>query len=160
MGGFQWLSETFLSKVFGKVTKTDKIHSVPGVRGSRLAKSPEDISFWDVIEEGAKPVFKCKNIIKKSLLYRDQDFFFGRNIQEFLRGKTLVWLDKEPNLVLPEKLRIDTRILQKINYQSALKVLLKWFYKVTELTGIFLTLLKHSIVEEPWLKPMKVLSPF
>ncbi len=43
---FQGLSETFLSKVFGKLSKADIVNSVPGVKGGyRLAKSPEDISF-------------------------------------------------------------------------------------------------------------------
>ena len=43
---FQGLSETFLSKVFGKLSKAGIVSSVPGVKGGyRLAKSPEDISF-------------------------------------------------------------------------------------------------------------------
>lgn len=126
---FQGLSETFLSKVFGKLSKAGIVSSVPGVKGGyKLAKSPEDITFWDVIEavEGAKPIFQCKNIVKNGLLYRDQDcnscessnssctinlvmLEAEENMREFLRNKTLAWLDKELNLVLPEKLRTDTR---------------------------------------------------
>jgi Rrf2 family protein len=62
---FQGLSETFLSKVFGKLSKAVIVSSVSGVKGGyRLSKSPEDISFWDVVEavEGPKPIFQCKNI--------------------------------------------------------------------------------------------------
>ena len=42
---FQGLSETFLSKVFGKLSKVGIVNSVPCKGGYRLAKSPEDISF-------------------------------------------------------------------------------------------------------------------
>lgn len=60
---FQGLSETYLSKAFGKLSKADIVSSTPGVKGGyKLAKSPEEISFWDVIEavEGVKPIFQCK----------------------------------------------------------------------------------------------------
>ncbi|MGN4444842.1 RrF2 family transcriptional regulator [Bacillus cereus group sp. MYBK79-1] len=128
---FQGLSETFLSKVFGKLSKADIVSSVPGVKGGyRLAKSPEDISFWDVIEavEGPKPIFQCKNIVQNGLLYRDEAEACNscepsnssctinlvmleaeEHMREFLRKKTLAWLDKELDIVLPEKIRVDTR---------------------------------------------------
>ncbi|GAB6419332.1 hypothetical protein bcgnr5390_51570 [Bacillus luti] len=31
------------------------------------------------------------------------------HMREFLRKKTLAWLDKELDIVLPEKIRVDTR---------------------------------------------------
>src|SRR3954452_22131653 len=75
---FQGLSETFLSKVFGKLSKAGIVSSVPGVKGGyKLAKSPEDISFWDVVEavEGATPIFQCKNIKDNTYLCnRDEEF--------------------------------------------------------------------------------------
>ncbi|MBE2978777.1 RrF2 family transcriptional regulator [Priestia megaterium] len=126
---FQGLSETFLSKVFGKLSKAGIVSSVPGVKGGyRLAKSPEEISFWDVIQavEGPKPIFQCKNIVQNGILYRDKDcsscessnstctinlvmLEAEEQMREFLRHKTLAWLDKELNHVLPEKQRTDTR---------------------------------------------------
>ncbi|MFP3669236.1 Rrf2 family transcriptional regulator [Priestia sp. SIMBA_032] len=126
---FQGLSETFLSKVFGKLSKAGIVSSVPGVKGGyRLAKSPEEISFWDVIEavEGPKPIFQCKNIVQNGILYQDKDcsscessnstctinlamLEAEEQMREFLRHKTLAWLDKELNRVLPEKQRTDTR---------------------------------------------------
>lgn len=122
---FQGLSETFLSKVFGKLSKAGIVNSVPGVKGGyRLAKSPEDVSFWDVIEavEGPKPIFQCKNIVQNGLLYRDEAEACNssctinlvmleaeEHMREFLRKKTLAWLDKELDIVLPEKIRVDTR---------------------------------------------------
>ncbi|MED4170296.1 Rrf2 family transcriptional regulator [Priestia megaterium] len=126
---FQGLSETFLSKVFGKLSKAGIVSSVPGVKGGyRLAKSPEEISFWDVIEaiEGPKPIFQCKNIVQNGILYRDKDcsscessnstctinlvmLEAEEQMRDFLRHKTLAWLDKELNHVLPKKQRTDTR---------------------------------------------------
>jgi len=126
---FQGLSETFLSKVFGKLSKAGIVSSVPGVKGGyRLAKSPEEITFWDVIEavEGPKPIFQCKNIVQNGILYRDKDcsscessnstctinlvmLEAEEQMREFLRHKTLAWLDKELNHVLPVKQRTDTR---------------------------------------------------
>src|SRR3954447_21179587 len=71
---FQGLPETFLSKVFSKLSKAGIVSSVPGVKGGyRLSRSPEDISFWDVVEavEGRKPIFQCKNIKDNGYLYRE-----------------------------------------------------------------------------------------
>jgi Rrf2 family protein len=71
---FQGISDTYLSKIFTKLSKAGIVSSVPGVKGGyRLAKSPEEISFWDVTEavEGAKPIFQCKNIKDNGYLYRE-----------------------------------------------------------------------------------------
>src|SRR6478752_1530243 len=71
LSAFQGISETYLSKIFSKLTKAGIVSSVPGVKGGyKLAKSPEDISFWDVVEavEGATPIFQCKNIKDNSYL--------------------------------------------------------------------------------------------
>ncbi|WML39646.1 Rrf2 family transcriptional regulator [Neobacillus sp. OS1-2] len=122
---FQGLSETFLSKVFGKLSKAGIVSSVPGVKGGyRLSKSPEDISFWDVIEaiEGAKPIFQCKNIKDNGYLYRDgcckAPSFCTINLvmlsaeekmRDDLRSKTLSWLNEELDRVLPKQIREDTQ---------------------------------------------------
>ncbi|AJS58533.1 Rrf2 family transcriptional regulator [Paenibacillus sp. IHBB 10380] len=126
---FQGLSETYLSKVFGKLSKSGIVSSTPGVKGGyKLAKSPEEISFWDVIEavEGVKPIFQCKNVLKNNLMYLDKECSSCTSansscminltmleaeeyMREFLRNRTLAWLNDELNHVLPEKLRTDSR---------------------------------------------------
>jgi len=122
---FQGLSETFLSKVFGKLSKAGIVTSVPGVKGGyRLSKSPEDISFWDVVEavEGPKPIFQCKNIKDNGYLYRENCCLAPsyctinsvmlsaeEKMRDYLRSKSLAWLNEELNRVLPEQLREDTR---------------------------------------------------
>jgi Rrf2 family protein len=122
---FQGLPETFLSKVFAKLSKAGIVSSVSGVKGGyRLSKSPEDISFWDVVEaiEGPKPIFQCKNI-------KDNGYFYRKNccqapsfctinlvmlsaeekMRDELRSKTLSWLNKELGSVLSKQIREDTR---------------------------------------------------
>jgi Rrf2 family protein len=129
LSAFQGVSETYLSKIFSKLTKAGIVSSVPGAKGGyKLAKSPDDISFWDVIEavEGAKTIFQCKNIIENGCLYRDKPneacstesppctinlvmLEAENNMRQFLRGKTLTWLNEELDRVLPNKLRQETR---------------------------------------------------
>ncbi|MFC5592034.1 RrF2 family transcriptional regulator [Sporosarcina soli] len=122
---FQGLSETFLSKVFGKLSKAGIVSSIPGVKGGyKLAKSPEDISFWDVVEavEGPKPIFQCKNIKDNGYLYREgccsAPSFCTINLvmleaeekmRNYLRGQTLAWLNEELERTLPKQIREDTR---------------------------------------------------
>lgn len=129
LSSFQGISETYLSKIFGRLAKAGIVSSVPGVKGGyRLAKSPEEISFWDVVEavEGPEPIFQCKNIKDNSVLYRDKEnsacssspSFCTINIvmleaeermREFLRNKTLAWLNEELDRVLPKSIRQATR---------------------------------------------------
>jgi Rrf2 family protein len=122
---FQGLSETFLSKVFGKLSKAGIVSSVPGVKGGyRLSKSSEDISFWDVVEavEGPKPIFQCKNIKDNGYLYRENCcttpssctinlvmLSAEEKMRDFLRSKTLAWLNEELDRVLSKQIREDTR---------------------------------------------------
>ena len=134
---FQGLSETYLSKVFGKLSKAGIVSSVPGVNGGyKLAKFPEEISFWEVIQavEGAKPIFQCKNVLKNNLMYVDKEdeehekdtecsactsgnptctinlvmLEAEQHMREFLQNKTLAWLNDELDLVLPKKTRLDS----------------------------------------------------
>lgn len=123
---FQGLSETFLSKVFGKLSKAGIVSSVPGVKGGyKLAKKPVDISFWDVVEavEGPNPIFQCKNIKDNGYLYREGCcsapssctinlvmLEAEEKMRDYLRSKTLSWLNEELNQILPKQIREDTQI--------------------------------------------------
>ncbi|KQL37671.1 transcriptional regulator [Bacillus sp. FJAT-25509] len=122
---FQGVSDTYLSKIFSKLSKAGIVSSVPGVKGGfKLAKSPEEISFWDVIEaiEGPKPIFQCKNIKDNGYLYREKGctpsatctinlvmLSAEEKMHDYLRNKTLSWLNKELESVLPNEIREDTR---------------------------------------------------
>ncbi|NHC41332.1 Rrf2 family transcriptional regulator [Bacillus sp. MM2020_1] len=125
LSDFQGISETYLSKIFSKLSKVGIVSSVPGVKGGyKLAKSPEEISFWDVIEavEGPKPIFQCKNIKDNGYLYREKIcspsssctinlvmLSAEEKMRDFLRNKTLSWLNKELENVLPKPARENTR---------------------------------------------------
>jgi Rrf2 family protein len=103
------LTETYLSKVFAKLRKAGIVRSIPGVKGGyELAKGPEDISFWDIIEavEGPSYFFQCAEIRKKNIFVDDPSVFTDKCpclikvvIQEAeelmrnqLRSKSLYWL--------------------------------------------------------------------
>lgn len=128
LSSFQGVSETYLSKIFGKLVKAGIVSSVPGVKGGyRLAKSPDDISFWDVVEavEGATPIFQCKNIKNNSYLCNDKDYAACAldspcvinlamleaedSMRNVLRNKSLTWLNRELDRVLTPQSRKDTR---------------------------------------------------
>lgn len=129
LSAFQGISETYLSKIFSKLTKAGIVSSVPGVKGGyRLSKAPDEISFWDVVEaiEGPQPIFQCKNIKDNSYLYRDKEatacssatssctinlvmLQAEQSMRDFLRGKTLSWLNEELDRVLPQQSREETR---------------------------------------------------
>ncbi|MFC5650702.1 RrF2 family transcriptional regulator [Paenibacillus solisilvae] len=128
LSAFQGVSETYLSKIFSKLTKAGIVSSVPGVKGGyKLAKSPAEISFWDVVEavEGATPIFQCKNIKNNSYLCRDEDYAACSqasscvinltmleaedSMRKVLRNKTLTWLNEELDRVLTPQSRKDTR---------------------------------------------------
>jgi Rrf2 family protein len=128
LSAFQGVSETYLSKIFSKLTKAGIVISVPGVKGGyKLAKSPEDISFWDVVEavEGAKPIFLCKNIKNNSYLCRDEEYAACSlaspcvinqamleaedSMRNVLRNKSLTWLNEELDRVLTPQSRKETR---------------------------------------------------
>lgn len=122
---FQGISDTYLSKIFSKLSKSGIVSSVSGVKGGfKLAKSPEEISFWDVIVavEGPKPIFQCKNVKDNGYLYRENCcsalssctinlvmLSAEEKMRDFLRSKTLSWLNEELDRVLPKQIREDTR---------------------------------------------------
>jgi Rrf2 family protein len=128
LSAFQGVSETYLSKIFSKLTKAGIVSSVPGVKGGyKLAKSPAEISFWDVVEavEGATPIFQCKNIKNNSYLCRDEDYAACTlaspctinlvmleaedSMRNVLRNKSLTWLNEELDRILTPQSRKDTR---------------------------------------------------
>ncbi|GGG69233.1 RrF2 family transcriptional regulator [Paenibacillus radicis (ex Gao et al. 2016)] len=128
LSAFQGVSETYLSKIFSKLTKAGIVVSVPGVKGGyRLSKSPDDISFWDVVEavEGATPIFQCKKIKDNSYLCQDEEYAAcskaspcvinmtmleaEESMRNVLRNKTLSWLNEELDRVLTPQSRKDTR---------------------------------------------------
>ncbi|MCK9861685.1 Rrf2 family transcriptional regulator [Paenibacillus sp. ATY16] len=126
---FQGIPETYLSKIFTKLTKAGIVSSVPGVKGGfKLARDPDDISFWDVVEavEGKKPIFQCQNIKDKGYVYRNRDcsdcaqstgscsinlvmLEAEETMQNYLRSKKLSWLEEELDRVLPKETRKQTR---------------------------------------------------
>lgn len=108
---FQGVSETYLSKVYTKLRKSGIVKSIPGVNGGyALARDPESISFWDVIEavEGSTQFFQCAEIRQNGILL-DKDnlpdthtkcpclikvvmWDAEEQMRQYLREKTLAWL--------------------------------------------------------------------
>lgn len=111
---FQGISETYLSKVYAKLSKSGFVKSVPGVKGGyALARSAEEITFWDIIEavEGKESFFQCAEIRQNNILV-DKDNLpdeYTKNpclikvvmqeaedeMRKYLRTKTLAWLYDE-----------------------------------------------------------------
>jgi len=72
------LRETYLSKIFAKLSKAGIVRSVTGVKGGyELARQAEDITFWDIIEaiEGPSYFFQCAEIRKKNIFVDDPSVF-------------------------------------------------------------------------------------
>ena len=129
---FQGISETYLSKVYAKLSKSGIIKSIPGVKGGyALARSAEEITFWDIIEsvEGSEPLFQCLEIRQNNVLI-DKDNLpdtytecpcliklimleAENEMRKYLSNKTLAWLYDE---VYNKKLSKDAE-----------KAMLEWF---------------------------------
>ncbi len=129
---FQGISETYLSKVYAKLSKSGIIKSIPGVKGGyALARSAEEITFWDIIEsvEGSEPFFQCLEIRQNNVLI-DKDNLpdtytkcpclikivmleAENEMRKYLNNKTLAWLYDE---VYNKKLSKDAE-----------KAMLEWF---------------------------------
>lgn len=72
------LADAYLSKVFSKLSKAGIVRSTPGSKGGyELAKDPEDISFWDIIEaiEGSSNFFQCVETRKDNIFVEDKSIF-------------------------------------------------------------------------------------
>ncbi len=119
---FQGISETYLSKVYARLSKSGIIKSIPGVKGGyALARGAEEITFWDVVEavEGSEPFFQCAEIRQKNILL-DKDNLpdtvtkcpclikvvmleAENEMKRYLSNKTLAWLYNEVyNKLLPK----------------------------------------------------------
>lgn len=111
---FQGISETYLSKVYTKLKKSGVVKSTPGVNGGyELAHSPEEITFWDVIEaiEGNSSLFQCAEIRQKKLLLDKNNLPDSytkcpciikvvmseaeNQMRQYLNNKTLAWLSEQ-----------------------------------------------------------------
>lgn len=114
------ITETYLSKVFAKLRKSGIVRSIPGVNGGyELARPPEDISFWDVIEaiEGPSFFFQCVEIRKKNIFVEDPSIFTDKcpclikvviheaekTLRNQLRSKSLRWLYDEASIDFTEE---------------------------------------------------------
>ena len=119
---YQGVSETYLSKVYTKLRKAGVVKSIPGVNGGyELARSPDNITFWDVIEavEGAAPMFQCVKIRQKELLLDKENLPDAytkcpclikivmleaeNQMREYLNNKTLAWLHAQAKNKIPEE---------------------------------------------------------
>lgn len=119
---FQGVSETYLSKVYTKLRKAGVVKSIPGVNGGyELARAPEDITFWDVVEaiEGASPLFQCSDIRKNNILLDKNNLPDAitkcpclirvvmleaeEQMRSYLQNKTLGWLHEQVYSKLSEE---------------------------------------------------------
>lgn len=121
LAAYQGVSETYLSKIYTKLKKAGLVSSIPGVHGGYgLARAPESISFWDVVEavEGKTPFFQCAEIRQKEILL-DQDNLpdaystcpclikvvmleAEEQMKQYLASKTLYWLAQQLKDKIPE----------------------------------------------------------
>ncbi len=120
---FQGVSETYLSKAYTKLRKSGIVKSIPGVNGGyALARNPEDITFWDIVEavEGSSPLFQCAEIRQNEIIL-DKDNLpeshtkcpclikvvmleAEEQMRQYLRNKTLAWLYEQVKGKIPEEL--------------------------------------------------------
>lgn len=125
---YQGVSETYLSKVYTKLRKAGIVRSVPGVNGGyELAKTADQISFWDVVEavEGTAPLFQCAEIRQKEILL-DKDNLpdaytkcpcgikivmheAENQMRNYLKEKTLGWLHGQVQNKVPAEHRNATK---------------------------------------------------
>lgn len=94
--------------------------SIPGVNGGyELARVPDSISFWDVVEaiEGSAPLFQCAEIRQKEILIDKNNLPDAytkcpclikvvmleaeNQMKEYLKGKTLGWLHEQVKNKVP-----------------------------------------------------------
>lgn len=125
---FQGISESYLSKVYARLSKAGIIRSVSGVKGGyKLARVPENITFWDVVEavEGKESFFQCAEIRQNNILIDKENLPESHSkypclikvvmleaeneMKKYLNNKTLAWLYNELyNNKLPKEVEIET----------------------------------------------------
>lgn len=70
---FQGVSETYLAKIFARLKHNGIVRASKGINGGyELAKSPSEITFWNVAVavEGDTPIFECHNVREHCVLYQ------------------------------------------------------------------------------------------
>lgn len=125
---FQGISETYLSKVYAKLSKAGIVKSIPGVKGGyALARNAEEITFWDIVEavEGSEPFFQCAEIRQNNVLLDKENLpdtytkcpclikvvmlEAENEMKKYLNNKTLAWLYNEVyNNFLPRDVEKST----------------------------------------------------
>lgn len=125
---FQGISESYLSKVYAKLSKSGIIKSVSGVKGGyALARSADEITFWDVVEavEGCDSFFQCAEIRQNNILLDKNNLpdthtkcpclikvvmlEAENEMKKYLSNKTLQWLyDEVYNNILPHEMKKET----------------------------------------------------
>lgn len=122
LAAYQGVSETYLSKVYTKLRKAGIVKSIPGVNGGyELARAPENITFWDIIEavEGSTPLFQCAEIRQNEILLDKENLPDTHTkcpclikvvmleaedqMRGYLKNKTLAWLHDQVKDKLPEE---------------------------------------------------------
>ena len=120
LAAYQGVSETYLSKVYTKLRKAEIVNSIPGVNGGyELARSPEKITFWDVVQavEGTSPFFRCVEVRQREVLLDKNnlpDSYTScpclikvvmleaeEQMRRYLNDKTLAWLHAEVKCKIP-----------------------------------------------------------
>lgn len=120
MATYQGVSETYLSKVFTKLRKAGIVKSIPGVNGGyELARSPETISFWNIVEavEGASSFFQCVEVRQREALLDKKNLPESytkcpclikvvmleaeEQLRKYLDSKTLAWLHEQVKSKIP-----------------------------------------------------------
>lgn len=127
LASFQGISETYLSKIYTKLSKANIVKSIPGVKGGyELAKRPDSITFLDVVEaiEGKEPMFKCAEIRQNTVLL-DKDNLpdaytkcpctiktvmleAENQMKNYLKTKTLAWLHDHVDTILSKEEKEET----------------------------------------------------
>lgn len=124
---YQGVSETYLSKIFTKLSKAGVVRSLPGAKGGyQLARRPDAISFWDVVEatEGASPLFRCTEVRQHCILLHGQPLpdditaapctihtvmlEAEHAMRRELQDRSLAWLQETLNAKLPAERREAT----------------------------------------------------
>ncbi|MHB8128025.1 MAG: RrF2 family transcriptional regulator [Mobilitalea sp.] len=122
LAAYQGVSETYLSKVYTKLRKSTIVKSIPGVNGGyALARIPENITFWDIVEavEGTSPLFQCAEIRQNELLLDKNNLpdtytkcpclikvvmlEAEDQMRLYLKNKTLAWLHEQVKNKIPEE---------------------------------------------------------
>lgn len=120
LAAYQGVSESYLSKIFTKLRKSGIVKSIPGVNGGyELARVPESISFWDIVEaiEGSAPLFQCAEIRQNEILLDKNNLPDAytkcpclikvvmleaeNQMKEYLKIKTLGWLHEQVKNKVP-----------------------------------------------------------